>query len=233
MAERHTNKKWKIGMNSTRFQIGLIISLSFAYWAFQTTGKTKTVLDMSESSFIDPYITQIHEIKLEEPEPVQKKTEKKEEKNPENFERIELVDRKIEKIKFEPIKFSTPNFPIAPVTFFNTIPNEFKPDSIFTFYDVQPQFPGGPDALAKFLKENIVFPERAVAEEVDGRVIVEFMVGQNGKVSRIKIYKDEVGYQCAESAYRAVEKMPNWSPGRVNDKAVNVWYRLPVYFKVQ
>lgn len=233
MAERHTNKKWKIGMNSTRFQIGLILSLSFAYLAFQTTGiRHKPDLDFEHPIF-DNYVNQIHEIQLEEPEPEQKKAEKKEETNPEEFEKIELVDYKIEKIKFEPIAFSTPDFPMTPLTFINHPPNEFKPDTVFEISEISPVFPGGPEALAKFLRKTIQFPDDAVEAEVDGRVIVEFMVGANGKVSRIKVLKDEVGYKCSQSAIDAVEKMPKWTPGRVNDQPVNVWYRLPVYYTVK
>jgi periplasmic protein TonB len=233
MAERHTNKKWNIGMNSTRFQIGLIFSLSFAYLAFQTTSKMpKTKIEI-EKDYFENFVTQIHEIHLEEPEPVQKKEEKKEETNPENFEKIELVDTKIDKIQFEPIQFSTPDFPMTPIAFFTQKPNEFKPDSVFDFSEVSPEFPGGPEALAKFLRKTIQFPDEAIKAEVDGRVIVEFMVGASGKVSRIKVLKDEAGYRCSESAMDAVEKMPNWTPGRVNDRPVNVWYRLPVYYTVK
>jgi TonB family protein len=233
MAERHTNKKWKIGMNSTRFQIGLILSLSFAYLAFQTTEKKHKTRPNFEVTIEDNFATQIHEIKLKEPEPVQKKEEKKEEKNPENFEKIELVDTKIQKKIFEPIKFSTPDFPMTPITFFDQKPIGFKPDSIFEFSEVNPEFPGGPEALAKFLRKTIQFPDEALKAEVDGRVIVEFMVGTSGKVSKIRVLKDEVGNRCSQSAMDAVEKMPNWTPGRVNDHPVNVWYRLPVYYTVK
>ena len=233
MAERHTNPKWKIGMNSTRFQIGLILSLSFAYWAFQTTGKMPKTTIVIDESYTDNFITQIHDIQLKEPEPKQEKVIKKEETNPEHFEKIELIDNKIEKKIFDPITFSTPEFPLTPITFFNDKPHEFKPDSVFEFSEISPSFPGGPQALAQYLRKNIHFPEDALRAEVDGRVIVEFMVGASGKVSRIRVLKDEVGYRCSQSAVEAVEKMPNWTPGRVNDQPVNVWYRLPVYYTVK
>ena len=77
MAERHTNPKWKIGMNSTRFQIGLILSLSFAYWAFQTTGKMPKTTIVIDESYTDNFITQIHDIQLKEPEPKQEKVIKR------------------------------------------------------------------------------------------------------------------------------------------------------------
>ena len=97
--------------------------------------------------------------------------------------------------------------------------------------DVLPEFPGGLDGLMNYLKDHIRYPKTAVKNKVQGRVIVRFVVQKTGKVGQVEVL-ESVDKDLAEEAVRVVISLPDFTPGLVNDEPVNVWYTLPVNFKL-
>jgi len=108
-----------------------------------------------------------------------------------------------------------------------------QPESgpVFTIVEDMPDFPGGEDAMKKFLAENIKYPDEAVRNNIQGTVYVSFVVQQDGKIVDTKVLRG-VGSGCDEEALRVVNRMPVWKPGYQNGKAVKVQYNLPVHFKL-
>ena len=102
---------------------------------------------------------------------------------------------------------------------------------IFKFVEQMPSYPGGEGAMMEFLKNNLHYPQQARDAEVDGRVVLTFVVDETGHISNIQILKD-IGYGCGQAAVEAVKKMPAWTIGRQNGKAVSVQYNLPVMFSL-
>ena len=98
--------------------------------------------------------------------------------------------------------------------------------------EVDPEFPGGMEAMYKYLAENIKYPEQAKAEKIQGRVAVTFVIEKDGSVTNAKVLRG-IGGGCDEEALRVVEAMPKWTPGRMSDEPVRVNYVLPVNFKLQ
>ncbi len=96
----------------------------------------------------------------------------------------------------------------------------------------KPEFPGGEAAMYKWLSDNIVYPSAASEEGVQGRVVVEFVVGKDGSISNVKVVRPRHPALDKE-ALRVVKAMPNWLPGRNNGQPVKVTYTLPVTFKLQ
>jgi TonB family C-terminal domain len=96
----------------------------------------------------------------------------------------------------------------------------------------KPEFPGGEAAMYKWLGDNIVYPSAASEEGVQGRVVVEFVVGKDGSISNVKVVRPRHPALDKE-ALRVVKAMPNWLPGRNNGQPVKVTYTLPVTFKLQ
>lgn len=94
-----------------------------------------------------------------------------------------------------------------------------------------PQFPGGESALMKFIDENKKYPARAFEKGIEGRVIVQFVVTSTGKVGEAKVCRG-VDIDLDEEALRVVGLLPDFVPGKMNGKAVNIWYTLPVIFKL-
>ena len=106
-------------------------------------------------------------------------------------------------------------------------------DGIYSRADVMPVFPGGQDALQKFVEDNIEYPEKAVEQGEEADVRVLFTVNEAGKVTNAKVVgNNDVEYGLKEEAIAAVNKMPNWTPGMVNGKKVKTRLQLPISFKI-
>lgn len=105
-------------------------------------------------------------------------------------------------------------------------------DKIFTVVEQRADFPGGMEALYKFLNKNIRYPASARRMGVDGKVFVEFVVDKEGKISDIKVIKG-LSADCDKEAIRLVEMMPPWKPGRQNGKPVKSKFVLPLAFKLE
>ena len=107
-----------------------------------------------------------------------------------------------------------------------------KEDEIFVAVEQQAEFPGGMPALMKWLSNNIRYPEAAQQNDVQGRVIVKFVVEKDGSVSQAQIVKG-VDKDLDKEALRVVNKMPKWQAGKNNGVAVRSYFTLPVNFRLQ
>jgi len=108
-------------------------------------------------------------------------------------------------------------------------PNEGK---IFEVVEVQPEFPGGHDEMMKFIAKNFRYPDEARRFEITGRVLISFVVDENGRITDVKALLPpdrQLGYGLEEEAARVVRMMPPWRPGQQRNKAVKVRYTLPFY----
>jgi TonB family protein len=114
----------------------------------------------------------------------------------------------------------------APVDTIRPINNDEK--VLTGVVEYQPQFPGGIKACEQFIKENLRYPD--TESDVQGRVIVSFMVERDGSLSDIKVVR---GLDPAfdEEALRVVKMMPKWSPGATDGKISVMRYTIPVIFK--
>ena len=102
------------------------------------------------------------------------------------------------------------------------------PDSI----DAMPSFPGGQQALFKFLSKNIKYPVVAEEAGIQGRVIVTFIVDVDGSLTDIKV-KKHVDPSLDKEALRLMKMMPRWIPGKLDNIPVRVEYTLPTTFRLQ
>ena len=109
--------------------------------------------------------------------------------------------------------------------------NKADADTIFDVVEVAPEFPGGMDQMAKYLSENIKYPEEAKDKGISGRVYIEFVIEKDGAVSNVKVMKS-IGGGCDEEGVRVVNAMPKWKPGMQKGKPVRVHYVLPIFFKL-
>ena len=110
-------------------------------------------------------------------------------------------------------------------------PKEVK-EEIFRSVEQMPQFPGGDAALMKFLQSHINYPPMAAENNVQGKVILQFVVEKDGKVGEVKVARS-VDKDLDREAIRVVKTLPRFTPGRQNGQPVRVWYTLPVTFKLQ
>ena len=101
-------------------------------------------------------------------------------------------------------------------------------------YDVveqMPSFNGGNMALMKYIENHLSYPVVAEREGIQGRVILQFIVEKDGRLSDIRVARS-VDPQLDAEAVRIVASMPEWIPGRNGDEVVRVRYTLPVTFRL-
>jgi TonB family protein len=98
--------------------------------------------------------------------------------------------------------------------------------------EVSPEYPGGMEALYKFLGETLIYPMEAREKGIQGKVYVQFIVKKDGSVGHVKIARG-LDKLCDEECIRVMKLMPKWTPGKQNGKAVAVNYILPVMFTLK
>lgn len=114
----------------------------------------------------------------------------------------------------------------------NITPTLPKNDStIYKMVDQNPEFPGGTAEMYTFIGSNMVYPETAIRANVEGRVFVKFVVKADGSIGNIDILKG-LGFGCDQEALRVINLMPKWKPGYQNGEKVNVYYTMPVVFRL-
>jgi periplasmic protein TonB len=106
-----------------------------------------------------------------------------------------------------------------------------EPDPVISVEEM-PVFPGGEEALLKFIAGSIKYPEEAAANGIQGRVTLRFVVSSDGSVKRVEVLRG-IDPVLNTEAIRVVSSLPKWKPGKQNGKAVPVWFFVPVNFKLK
>jgi periplasmic protein TonB len=105
-------------------------------------------------------------------------------------------------------------------------------EKIYTWAEEMPKFPGGETELRKFFTQHLVYPEIAKRAEVEGKVILSFIVDKNGNIIDAEVAKS-IGAGCDEEAMRVLNIMPRWIPGKQNGNPVLTRINIPVVFKLR
>ena len=100
---------------------------------------------------------------------------------------------------------------------------------IFEIVEEMPAFPGGQEAMFKYLSGSMVYPPDMVDAGIQGKVFVEFIVRKDGSITDAKVLRGAAG-PLDQEALRVVRSMPKWTPGRQQGVAVDCRYRLPIAF---
>lgn len=134
-----------------------------------------------------------------------------------------------------PIKFDIPDKgnkqvgtgkPIVPVV------GDIEELDVYPISEVVPEFPGGDEAMMKYIGTHVRYPEELKKVGAEGRVMVGFVVDKSGSIRDIKVMESSHPLFSAE-AVRVVQSMPKWKPGTQGGKPVNVQYSLPVIFRLK
>jgi protein TonB len=106
-----------------------------------------------------------------------------------------------------------------------------KTPEILDRAELMPEFPGGAEALKRFLLKNLRMPETGLEAGSQVRVIAKFVVGPDGKVNGIETIVSG-GQAFDAEVKRVIHRMPDWKPGMQHHQKVAVYFNLPVYFVV-
>ena len=209
-------------------EIGLVLTLVAALVAFNIKSydkeeKEQFVREASEEQ--EEIIIQTQQDELPPPPPPEA---------PEVTTEFEVVEDdaeiKTELVVNAEVTDDTKNIEITPVKIEEE--EEEEDVQIFTVVENDPEFPGGMEALYKYLRSNIKYPQLARDNNITGKVYVTFVVEKDGSIANPRVLKD-IGGGCGAEAIRVVKSMPKWTPGKQRGKAVRVQFNLPVSFNLQ
>jgi TonB family protein len=102
---------------------------------------------------------------------------------------------------------------------------------VFLSVEQSPGFPGGPDSLEQYIRNNLHYPPLALGDSIEGTVYLNFVLEKDGSVTNARILRG-LGSEFDSEALRLVLSMPKWTPGYQSGTPVRVSYNLPVFFKL-
>ena len=205
------------------FFIGLIVALLCVTAAFEWRMEYDPV-DLPESKdYFDPpmdiVITRIPE--PEPPKPIEKKAAAK----PIHAVTVVETTEEIQPMIEEPIiDFNFDNLPV------DVPPTEPAP-AVHDVVEAMPSFPGGTEAFYRYISEHINYPKQAKKKGITGRVYVQFVIDENGKITDVTAIKG-VGAGLDEEAVRVLENAPGWIPGKQRGRPVKVRMVVPITFRL-
>jgi periplasmic protein TonB len=103
-------------------------------------------------------------------------------------------------------------------------------NQVVLFPETMPEFPGGYEAMMRYLQNHIDCPLWMQNGE-SGKVMLSLVIDAKGNVTHVNVLRDGVGYGCAEQVLQVVKNMPRWKPGRIGDQTVSVKYILPISYE--
>ncbi|MDO4190768.1 MAG: energy transducer TonB [Bacteroidales bacterium] len=213
---------------TTFLLMGLAAVLALLFFAFEWADKVK-VYDIVSNIDINIEEDMIEQTFPEETPPPPPPAE-----IPDVIEEITVVDSKEEvaEIDFssEDNNSKAQEVIQAPVV----KPTEPEEDENYVFQVVErnPEFPGGDEALMKYLSSNIKYPQTAAQNGIQGRVVCRFTVRKDGSVGDVEVIIHGDHPSLDREAIRVIESMPKWKPGQQRNKNVNCKFTLPVVFRL-
>lgn len=211
---------------------GLLISSAFTFMAFNWAEELEEVQAFDSAEFEDdteilPPQT-IQRPPPPPPPPPPPKLEVVEDEEIIEEEEIEIEETEAD----EETEIEVPEVIEEPGEVEIEVEEEPEEPEIFMIVEEQATFPGGDLELMKFIGKKIKYPAIARENNIEGRVIVKFVVNEDGGISNAQVLRD-IGGGCGDEALRVIKMMPNWNPGKQRGKAVKVWFTMPVQFKLE
>ena len=216
------------GKKSTSLLIGYVLALAVMFIAFEWSERDKKVTTD----------TGIAELLIEEEiipntEQEQKQAPPPPPEAPKAEEIIQIVENDAE-VEESTIQASDETDKAVEVKYVPVEEEEEEVEEqlIFQVVEEMPEFPGGMAECMKFLSKNIKYPPISAENGIQGRVIVQFVVNQDGSIVDPVVVRG-VDSHLDKEALRVIQMMPKWKPGKQRGKAVRVKYTVPVMFRLQ
>jgi protein TonB len=112
----------------------------------------------------------------------------------------------------------------------DTVTNKpIQPQKRYTPLPLTPQFPGGRDSLAAFIKDHTHYPAKARKNHIHGMIEVDFLVTKDGEITKPHVLKS-LGYGCDEEALRVVKLMPKWKPAMLGRETMEMDFHVDIPF---
>ena len=205
--------------------MGFIFVLSLCYIALEWTEKEVTKYEVVDEDFLIEEEVEIQQTTQETPPPPP----------PPVVQEVEVLNVVEDDVETESIEIRTEDNKeevviAAPV---EAPEEEEEEEVVFVVVESMPEFPGGQQALFKYLGDNVKYPVIAQENGIQGRVICQFVVNKDGSIVDIEVVRSGGDPSLDKEAIRVIKSMPKWKPGKQRGKPVRVKFTLPVNFKLQ
>jgi protein TonB len=167
------------------------------------------------------------------PPKIVKDNEVKEEEKPPEQEKLE--DTKIGTVNQEGVKDEgiTPPVSDAGKGVVEAPKDNEDYDKTFTKVEIESDFPGGTAAWLRYLNKNLRYPDDAVTNEIQGTVVVQFIVDKEGNVSDVQAIAGPDNGGLREEAVRVIKKSGKWTPAIQNGRQVKSYKKQPIVFRLE
>ena len=205
--------------------MGLVFVLSLVYVALEWTEREVTKYEVTDTEFLFEEEVEIQQTSQETPPPPP----------PPAVQEVEVLNVVEDNVETESIEVTSEETEqevviAAPV---EAPVEEEEEEVVFVVVESMPEFPGGQQALFKYLSENVKYPVIAQENGIQGRVICQFVVNKDGSIVDVEVVRSGGDPSLDKEAIRVIKSMPKWKPGKQRGKAVRVKYTVPVNFKLQ
>jgi len=224
----HIKKSEKASLENDKLiyvLMGLVFVLSLVFVALEWTEKEVTKYEVTDTEFLFEEEVEIQQTTQETPPPPP----------PPAVQEVEVLNVVEDNVETETIEVSTEETEqevviAAPV---EAPVEEEEEEVVFVVVESMPEFPGGQQALFRFLSENVKYPVIAQENGIQGRVICQFVVNKDGSIVDVEVARSGGDPSLDKEAVRVIKSMPKWKPGKQRGKPVRVKYTVPVNFKLQ
>ena len=226
MQNKKTQKASLEDKKFTYVLIGFVFVLSICFVALEWTEKEVTKYEVVDTEFLFEEEVEIQQTSQETPPPPPPPEVK-------NVEELIVVEdeKEVESVEIQTEDNEEEIIIQAPV---EEVVEEEVEDVVFVVVETMPSFPGGQQALFKYLSDNIKYPVIAQENGIQGTVVCQFTVNKDGSIVDVEAVKNTSGDAALEKeAIRVIKSMPKWSPGKQRGQAVRVKYTVPVRFRLQ
>ena len=206
--------------------MGLVLVLSICYVAFEWTEREVTKYEVSDTDFFFEEEIDIQQTSQETPPPPP----------PPAVQEVEVLNVVEDDVEVEEIEINTEDDKDVEVVIAPPVEapvEEEEEDVVFQVVESMPEFPGGQQALFKYLAENVKYPVIAQENGIQGRVICQFVVNKDGSIVDVVAVRSSGEASLDKEAIRVIKSMPKWKPGKQRGKPVRVKYTVPVNFRLQ
>lgn len=225
-------KSPKVNLENKRLlfvEIGFVISLAVVLGAFEYSSKNKKESVME---------TKVEEIIEDEMVPITQETPPPPPETPDIpvlSDEIDIVDDEIEVDNNILNLEDDANLGVEIMDYVEEVAEEEVDEEAIPFQlvETKPSFQGGDaNTFRSWVNSRLEYPEIAKENGVQGRVMLQFTVGADGKVSNVIVVRG-VDPTLDKEAVRVVSMSPKWTPGKQRDRAVKVTYTFPVIFQLR
>ena len=203
--------------------MGFVFVLSLCYVALEWTEQEVTKYEVMDDEFLFEEEVEIQQTTQETPPPPP----------PPAVQEVEVLNVVEDNVETESIEINTEDDKEEVVIAAPVEAPEEEEEVIFVVVESMPEFPGGQQALFKYINENVKYPVIAQENGIQGRVICQFVVNKDGSIVDIEVVRSGGDPSLDKEAVRVVKSMPKWKPGKQRGKPVRVKFTVPINFKLQ